>query len=41
MKLALLSALALPGALAFAPQPLTARSVAMSNFINPTGSYDP
>ena len=33
MKLALLS---LPGALAFAPQPLTARSVAMANFINPT-----
>ena len=24
------------GALAFAPQPLTARSVAMANFINPT-----
>ena len=24
------------GSLAFAPQPLTARSVAMSNFINPT-----
>ena len=41
MKLALLSALALPCALAFAPQPLTARSVAMSNFINPTSSYDP
>ena len=39
MKLAL-SALA-PCALAFAPQPLTARSVAMSNFINPTSSYDP
>ena len=36
MKLALLSALALPGALAFAPQPLTPRSVAVSNFINPT-----
>ena len=41
MKLALLSALALPGALAFAPQPLTARSVAMSNFINPTSSAPP
>ena len=39
MKLALLSALALPSALAFAPQPLTVRSVAMSNFVNPTGSY--
>ena len=38
MKLALLS---LPGALAFAPQPLTARSVAMSNFINPTSSAPP
>jgi hypothetical protein len=36
MKLALLS---LPGALAFAPQPPMAYSVAMSNFINPTGSY--
>ena len=41
MKLALLSALALPGALTFAPQPLTARSVAMSNFINPTSSAPP
>ena len=41
MKLALLSALALPGALAFAPQPLTARSVAMSNFINPTSAAPP
>ena len=39
MKLAL-SALA-PCALAFAPQPLTARSVAMSNFINPTSSAPP
>ena len=29
------------GALAFAPQPLTARSVAMSNFINPTSSAPP
>ena len=29
------------GALAFAPQPLTARSVAMSNFINPTSSRRP
>ena len=38
MKLALF---VLSGALAFAPQPLTARSVAMSNFINPTSSYDP
>ena len=35
MRLALLSTLALR-ALAFAPQPLTARSVAMANFINPT-----
>ena len=33
MKLALF---VLSGALAFAPQPLTARSVAVSNFINPT-----
>ena len=41
MKLALLSALALPGALAFAPQPLTPRSVAVSNFINPTSSAPP
>ena len=40
MKLAL-SALALPCALAFAPQPLTARSVAMSNFINPTSAAPP
>ena len=39
MKLAL-SALA-PCALAFAPQPLTARSVAMSNFINPTSAAPP
>ena len=29
------------GALAFAPQPLTARSVAMSNFINPTSAAPP
>ena len=29
------------GALAFAPQPLTARSVALSNFINPTSSAPP
>ena len=29
------------GSLAFAPQPLTARSVAMSNFINPTSSAPP
>ena len=36
MKLALLFTLALPRALAFAPQPPTARSVAVSNFINPT-----
>ena len=41
MKLALLSALSLPGALAFAPQPPTARSVAMSNFINPTSAAPP
>ena len=41
MKLALLSALAAVGSLAFAPQPLTARSVAMSNFINPTSSAPP
>ena len=41
MKLALLSALALPSALAFAPQPLTPRSVAVSNFINPTGAAPP
>ena len=41
MKLVLLFALALPRALAFAPQPLTARSVAMSNFINPTSSAPP
>jgi len=40
MRLALLSTLALR-ALAFAPQPLTARSVAMSNFINPTSSAPP
>ena len=40
MKLAL-SALAAVGSLAFAPQPLTARSVAMSNFINPTSSAPP
>ena len=33
MKLALF---VLSGALAFAPQPPTARSVAMANFINPT-----
>ena len=33
MKLALF---VLSGALAFAPQPLTPRSVAVSNFINPT-----
>ena len=38
MKLALF---VLSGALAFAPQPLTARSVAMSNFINPTSSAPP
>ena len=41
MKLALVSALALPRALAFAPQPPTARSVAASNFINPTGAAPP
>ena len=41
MKLALLSALAAVGSLAFAPQPLTARSVAMSNFINPTSAAPP
>ena len=41
MKLALVSALALPRALAFAPQPLTARSVAMSNFLNPTRAAPP
>ena len=41
MKLALLFTLALPRALAFAPQPPTARSVAMSNFINPTGAAPP
>ena len=40
MKLAL-SALAAVGSLAFAPQPLTARSVAMSNFINPTSAAPP
>ena len=40
MRLALLSTLALR-ALAFAPQPLTARSVALSNFINPTSSAPP
>ena len=41
MKLALLFTLALPRALAFAPQPPTARSVAMSNFINPTSAAPP
>ena len=40
MRLALLSTLALR-ALAFAPQPLTPRSVAMSNFINPTSAAPP
>ena len=29
------------GSLAFAPQPLTAHSVAMSNFINPTSAAPP
>ena len=38
MKLALF---VLSGALAFAPQPPTARSVAMSNFINPTSAAPP
>ena len=38
MKLALF---VLSGALAFAPQPLTPRSVAVSNFINPTSSAPP
>ena len=38
MKLALF---VLSGALAFAPQPPTARSVAMANFINPTSSAPP
>ena len=41
MRLALLSALAAVGSLAFAPQPLTPRSVAMANFINPTGAAPP
>ena len=40
MKLAL-CALAAVGSLAFAPQPLTARSVAMSHFINPTSAAPP